>query len=248
MSASTVWTIVNQQFAQLQTDSLTCQLNLRRPNDGLQQIQVAGSSLAGTLPMQLSATPILSEGEQLEEAYVRGSDVVATYRQGPGRSTRPQIYWRYINRGTYGQAIELLVSTQTDNLESDPRVAIASSVNCLSLWHLACQNANSLDELRIGDTPLRLTEQDTLPLLLARNVTNEVSYGEIIYPSDFAGVGIHRRGGAIRLEYELFAEPLEKGVIRSGRALSLFVPSCRDEESVMYWYHESEEAVPPLTV
>jgi len=247
MSASTVWKIIEDRFATLQTDGLTCQVDLRHPNRGLLDIKLAGKPLVGLAPLQISATPPLSAGEQLEEAYVRGGDLVATYQQGPGRSARPQVYWRYLNHREYGDAVEVLVSMQTDYLASDPRVYLSSEILCSSLLHLPSSGSESLETVKIKGESLELSPQDSLPLLLARGAADAISYGEVIHPSDFAGAQVRRDGDGFRVEYQLFTESLEKGVIRRGRALGLFVSSSRDEEGARYWYRQLEGALPPLT-
>jgi len=249
MSIAASWTIDDQLTARLNTERLACKIDLKYPSLGLREIEAAGKRLVGISPLQISATPALPEGEQLAECYVRGTDLIAEYRQAPGRSARPAVYWRYLDGDQYGSAIEVIISMETDHLSSDPRVTLVSHFSSvLDLSYLHAEHDDLFASVKpVSNEPTQLNLTDIQPLCLVRMGDEPLQYGEAIHPTDFAGVQIAREGETLVVRYELFAESLEKGVIRRGRALAAFVPAGCAEAAMVHWYGTMQQASPPLT-
>ena len=65
--------------------------------------------------------------------------------------------------------------------------------------------------------------------------------------SDFRQLAVVRTGGKIGSRWELFAEFLEKGVIRRARLQSLFVPRENDVQLVAECCQSIEKRPLPLT-
>jgi hypothetical protein len=153
---------------------------------------------------------------QLADTYVRGGDLVAAYGRMPNWPFAPQIYWRAESIAvpqTLLATLSLMVSIQTDSLETHPAIRVATrlaAVEVGEVGHAAGSGAQAL--------LWRLTGQD-------------VSYVEIVPSSDFCDVSIEcDADGHFTATWSLFGEFLEKGVIRRIQVMSAFLPRERDEE------------------
>ncbi|MEM6799619.1 MAG: hypothetical protein AAF589_08900, partial [Planctomycetota bacterium] len=70
-------------------------LQLDRPGDGLQGLH--GLQGAGDRVLMLTADSDPDGGLQLEDAYVRGVDLVALYKPTDAFPFRTEVYWRIEN-------------------------------------------------------------------------------------------------------------------------------------------------------
>jgi hypothetical protein len=166
---------------------------------------------------------------KLDEAYVRGSDLVATYAKTPPYHIAPQAYWRATWIAAW-QAVklELVLSVQTDLLDSQPRMTIESGGQATGLWLASEFAAGAFRPWSPGDPP-GLSSSDGLPLLcVIRNEEAGFSYAELVHPSDFVAASIDAdrgaAGGVFAIRSTLFPERLEKGVIRRARVSGWFLP------------------------
>ncbi len=145
---------------------------------------------------------------KLEEAYVRGSDLVATYAKTPPYHVAPQAYWRATWIAEWEAVkLELVLSVQTDLLDSQPRCTIESG----------------------GQAPTSAGAGDAAPqLYVLRNEQAGFSYAELVHPMDFVAASIDAdlgtTGGIFSVRSTLFPERLEKGVIRRARVGGWFLP------------------------
>jgi hypothetical protein len=74
------------------------------------------------------------------------------------------------------------------------------------------------------------------------------SYAEMVHPADFAGASLELRGEELlRFSHPLFAERLEKGVIRRVRLCGVFLPRDRDLEKASAIYRNFIAEPLPLT-
>jgi hypothetical protein len=149
------------------------------------------------------------------EAYVRGEDLVAAYRRTEGLPFDPQIYWRAdragLPPGVLG-SLSLLVSVQTDSLDTHPRLYVSTQLAATELLPVSAAPA-------------------TAACLLWRLSDAEFSYAEAMPTTDFCDLTIAGdKEGKLVACRELFGEFLEKGVIRRAQVLSVFLPRERDEE------------------
>jgi hypothetical protein len=87
-----------------------------------------------------------------------------------------------------------------------------------------------------------------VPLLLFRPHGAAYSYAEMVQPSDFAGASLELRGEELlRYSHPLFAERLEKGVIRRVRLCGALLPRDGDLERALQVYQNFIAAPLPLT-
>lgn len=232
----TPWRISGGQGI-LNSVGVSAEVNLTNPALGIQHIKFAGQSLDMT-PLKLTPHPPSTDGEQLGEAYVRATDLIASYAQTPPRTAHPQVYWRLLSRDD-ARGIELIVSMQTSLLDSNPRLHIVSAYPPAELLQARVDGSFSTDDVGNGDSP---------GLFLVRPSNADYSYSEMVFPSDFLGATVTSDVNGLQLSYELFPEDLEKGVIRKGRVRAIWLPRQNDEAIAWSIYRELVAQGPPLTV
>jgi hypothetical protein len=169
---------------------------------------------------------------KLEESYIRGSDLVTTYAKTPPYHVAPQAYWRasWIPEWT-AVKLELVLSVQTDLLDSQPQCTIESGGQATQLSQADAFSPQAFEEWStIDDAPIPDTlAGHALPrLFVFRNERAGFSYAELVHPSDFVAASIdadRRAGGDVfAVRSTLFPERLEKGVIRRARVAGWFLP------------------------
>jgi hypothetical protein len=279
---SSPWQIVGR-VATLRTDSLTATVDPDDPAAGLRIESLCGCAVVGAtlFGVQIERVQIERSGRANEtlptatppvDCFVRGNDFVATYAETADRPYRAQIYWRLIDgdrsvseRSAGGHradpiaALELIVSVQTSRLDSEPALAVCTTLGAVEAWRLLdaaddCGAAN-------GDTshaaiPGRATvvpgfhASDSPGCCLIRPIGSGPSYLEMVHPADFRQTTFEWTADSspiVRLAHRLFAERLEKGVILRSRIRGLFVPRARDTERARTEYRRFAASEPPLT-
>jgi hypothetical protein len=171
----------------------------------------SGQRLAFFGLAELASTPLV-------EQYARGNDLVASYAASDTYPFGCQVYWSVGSCGE-GLSLELLVSVQTDLLDTHPVVHVAGP-----------QPLGSSDTLVVdGDELLAATTGDAM-LVLG------------VHPSD--GGECDR---AAENRWQLFAHFLEKGVIRRARLFAALVPA-HDPSLAREAYRQFLRKPLPLTV
>jgi hypothetical protein len=166
---------------------------------------------------------------QIDERYVRGGDLVMTYEKTGPHRLAPQIYWRASISIASTARLEMVLSMQTDLLDSRPHSTVCSVALKSKLFHAEGLIESRFEEIASGADPFdcsRATEH----LFVFRNEELGLSYAEMVHPSDFVSVALHRdqERRPWMLESTLFPERLEKGVIRRGRICGWFLPAEND--------------------
>ncbi len=222
---------LDQRQARLEVKTFRADIDLDRPESGLDRLSFAGRSLAPAqlLGVELPASDTV--GDRFVEAYLRGNDLIATYADVSRPSFRWQVYWRAIS-GRYPQAlaaIEAIVSVQTGLLDSWPQLSLRSLLPATGVWlWRAGGDGVGLQCERVDPGPTAKTVAATeswgcFDFALAGTHT---SYLEMVHPADFDTSSVERHDAAgVSLRHGLFRERLEKGVILRSRALALFLPS-----------------------
>jgi hypothetical protein len=166
--------------------------------------------------------------ETLVDCYQRGIDLVATYAQTPERTVRPQVYWRYLAPQSLrpeATGLELILSTQTSLLDSEPTTSLESALPAGEVIGMAATGqlqSLASDQWQTGDDAPRA-------VLFRSEQLKDVSYLECVHSTDFAGVQISHADGLSIVRWRLFPERLEKGVIRRGRVRGYLLPRASDE-------------------
>jgi hypothetical protein len=219
--------------ASLRCGSVSGRVDVSRPQLGLHDLRVNSTAIPGAL---LSAAWFADEETAsaahgpadwpmpVADAYVRGGDLVATFGRMPNSPYSPQIYWRVeqVAGSTELGGLSLIVSVQTDLLDSHPQIRVTT--------RLAADELIRIDSH--SQSEIRNQKSEILPAcLLWRLPGGKLSYAEIVPQSDFRQVTMARdANGVATAHWDLFAEFLEKGVIRRARIHAVFLPRQDDIE------------------
>lgn len=239
--------------AHLNLPDFAAQVDLGHPELGLLHLGLQGTKL----PANILEVARCDEGQSqrswplpLVDSYVRGNDVVASYGEVNEWPYAPQIYWRANTLDHVDgvrASLSIMLSMQTHLLDTHPQISIASKLaNCESLYFLT-------DERRLMDLiPIRgeaiLENSGSCCCVLHRVATIDASYIEIVPTSDFRQAHVRADvNGNLYIEWQLFADFLEKGVIRRARVHSAWLPRERDVELALECCTVLEQAPLPLT-
>jgi len=187
-----------------------------RPAEGVRGVPGACGTVLGIEPVVEGSTALLLD--QSTTAYVRGDDLVAQYKPTRDFPFRSEIYWRWRTSPVPG--LQLIVSVETDLLDTQPELRITTQTGAATCQALAAEG----DRLAANDSP----ETETIDAALLQLPTGE-RWLEMVHPSDRSEAGFSRMAepaGDEAICWNLFAQFLEKGVIRRARlAASLLSPS-----------------------
>jgi hypothetical protein len=229
-------------IGELRGAALTGRVDVSRPQQGLHTLRAASTAIGGSL-LQLGwetdpaahavAGAAPAWPAKVSEAYVRGPDLVATYEQAADWLFAPQIYWRVGAIDTAAgvlASMTLLVSLQTDLLDSRPRIDVSSD--------LAVEEAALVTPANDGPSDVRwftAGQQHTLGqrsgpgCVVCRLPGGGLSYAEISPANDFRRLVVGRdETGSCHTRWELFSDFLEKGVIRRARIELVLLPREND--------------------
>ena len=163
------------------------------------------------------------------ESYVRGNDLVATYAPIDTWPYSPQVYSRknalQLVDGVLG-SLSLLLSVQTHLLDTHPQINVASQVPGSECMHIVYDSDGTAEVDRVEVEQLKAPSGD-MSAVLYRLLHDDCSYVEIVRATDNRGIAFRPTpDGKLRAEWQLFADFLEKGVIR--RAHEFMAQCCRE--------------------
>lgn len=206
------WRLEGCQAA-FQSGVLRGEIDLGRPQDGA-RISSAADGQIGWLWRRTN--PAQQRG--LDEAYVRGTDLVAAYAPISEFPFREEFYWRIDHKPQpSGAPAELgaLISLQTQLLDTSPEVWVESS------WR--------------GSQSIALSGS----AVLHRLAGGLASVVETVDPSDLSGLPsvVPAADGTI-VRWSLCCPFLEKGVIRRARLGVLVMPQEDDARAAHAWLQQ----------
>jgi hypothetical protein len=247
-----------QQTAQLVMPRFSAALDVTRPQMGLGDLKIDGTPLPSCAVLQVGGAS-LDSSPDVVESYVRGGDMVATYQSSDSKQPHdveqisPQIYWRALPSPDNAviALIELLVSVQTDLLESHPALAVTAQLP-------ACETARLLDAESGQFQPMALTSDASLALdasqgpgaILFRLADDRYSFGLFVHPADFQQITLILDDDSprtLRVSHALLGDNLEKGVIRRARCQGIFLDRADDATVAAECYRRFALTAPPLT-
>jgi hypothetical protein len=212
---TTTWTF-DGRCAELACGPLQGAVDVAVPRGGLAALKFNGDSLSGSL------LAVDLDGEA-SDAYVRGEDLVVTYRETPERPYSVQVYWSAA-AGEGGELIlDATVSIQTRAWEAYPRVTVTSK--------LAGAEADPGVEEGIA---------------LLRPPGVDWTYAETALPEDFVLVDRGRSAGGTNV-WTFADQFMERGVIRRRRVRGAFLPRGADLASAQRVAVAFRADEPPLT-
>jgi hypothetical protein len=229
-----VWRL-HGNVAELNFEKLSGRIDVSRPNLGLGVINAGGAQQTAEL-LRVYRSDSLDEKSwplAVAEFYVRGNDLVSSYQATEDWPFSPQLYWRANSLSAVDGVLasaSLLVSVQTHLLDTVPQIAVASSVPCEELLFVLVKADELPRAVRVdtSQTAPSSNEDDCCVVSRLRDVP--VSYVEVMPAGDFHAFNLRQEENRASFEWRLFAEFLEKGVIRRARIHSAFVPRQHDIE------------------
>jgi hypothetical protein len=250
--------------AVLRAGALHGELDVSRPELGVSQLTInqraCTGKLFGVLPCpQKDLHPLPTDHEdfsrllprQPADAYVRGGDLVVAYQPTESWPYATQIYWQIADEGYspgWLSSVSVLVSLQTNLLDTWPTMCIDTHLEADDVVHVDCEPPyeNAIHLLPARTHAIR--HASGVCCILYRLAGMPISYAEMMRGSDIREVTISRDHGRLHhSRWELFAEFLEKGVIRRARMLSILVPREHDIESARAACNALERRPLPLT-
>ena len=140
----------------------------------------------------------------------------------------------------------MILSMQTDLLDSDPQATVTSTAVGSEFLY-----ANSLSNPSLASLEEQAFDRDTSPenLFLMRDIRGDLSYAEMVHPSDFVSAEIFydEDDQPCAVQSTLFPERLEKGVIRRARICGWFMPVENDLETAVELARQFVDEPLPLT-
>jgi hypothetical protein len=245
-----VWSLVANE-AKFNGDSLAGCIDAARPHEGLHHSQLRGEPWSASLLGTFRADDT-SDGSwplSLAEAYVRGHDLVATYRPIGRWPFSPQLYWQANTLeplGGVSASMSLLVSIQTQLLDTCPRISVASHLTAGELFLLS-----SIDSDRPLVEPVRQSQTISAAAdvccIILRLDGWPLSYIELMQPGEFREATLRLNDDGISVEWRLFADFLEKGVVRRARVHAALVARENDIELAAACCTAAQQLEIPLT-
>lgn len=211
-----------------------------------------GSPIPGLAPIALELSSASQQHRPpVAEVYERGSDLVASFASTAPLTVRPEIYWRMsTDFESQSGGVELLLSIETWLLASDPRCTLLTELPVGEVL-----TAGDDTQLRgLNPATSKLVPERTAALLCRSELTPTVSYLQLQHPADIASAELTRLDPAAselmigaNFTLSLFAESLEKGVIRRGRVQAWLLPRENDVSIAARLLQQFLESPPPLT-
>jgi hypothetical protein len=234
-------------------------VDVARPDRGLGELQFRGRRVLGELfclqreiasAEDHSEEPLSNGGWPLKvaDSYVRGDDLVVSYHPAENWPYSPQVYWRAaaLSHEKVIASLSLWISVQTHLLDTYPLISLSSHLATTELLLVANGTAGSDSKVIACDCSIEL-ESGTC-CLLRRLADADLSYAEYMPASDFQALRIRTGSrGEWQVEWRLFADFLEKGVIRRARMHGVFLPRQDDLEIAVSCCEAIEREALPLT-
>ena len=242
---------LHDHVAHLKIAHFSASVDITRPGSGVKLVGSEGMHIevSSLLGIQLQGDPTLQTESEIEN-YIRGNDLIANYKEDSQRPYESSIYWRSISYAAV-EGIEILVSFYTQQAEIEPSVNTITRLPAMEVLRTIADNE------KICYEPVTLTSNQECQirsgqgegLFLFRFADSDFSYAEMIHPSDFQRALLKKDQSArqVQLSFLHFAgQCLEKGVIRRGRVLGVFVPRKDDRQIATQCYRRLISEVPPL--
>jgi hypothetical protein len=184
------------------------------------------------------------------ESYVRGNDLVAAYHPNDAWPYAPQIYWQAHPSNSVTPALasmSLLVSVQTPLLDTHPKILVTSQIPTSELYYVPIgDNLRAKPALIESDHTVKPDGQACC--IVRRILAAPLSYVEFMSATDFHELTCTpASNGKAYVEWHLFSEFLEKGVIRRARVHGALLPRENDIELAIECCSIFENSPLPLT-
>lgn len=250
MAQGTDYWALEDCVARLHCNAVSARVDIARPHLGVEDVQVDSVTIDGNLLALTPSGAAAAWPASVADAYVRGLDLVAVYAGDENWPYAPQVYWSATHRESNSEtlaSLALVVSIQTDLLDTHPRIDVRSSLCAEDALMISVIGDDLLVDSHVGGVQ-GIDPRASACGILWRLPGGELSYAEVMPTSDFRQLAVGRTAnGEIQSGWELFAEFLEKGVIRRARLQSVFMPRENDVQLVAECCRMIENRPLPLT-
>jgi|tagenome__1003787_1003787.scaffolds.fasta_scaffold20922815_3 hypothetical protein len=250
---STPWSL-HGTIGQLTSGNFSAAVDAAKPQAGLRHQSLDhGQSRCSFLCVSRESTHSSSLAWPLPvvEAYVRGDDCVACYGPTDNWPYSPQLYWHANTLSEVERSLtsmSLLVSVQTHLLDTLPRIVVTSQFPS-GETHFIATGENEGAEIVPIESDCALHPTGAVSCTLHRHRSAPVSYAQIVAATDFRQLRFDRDPvNHMSAKWELFADFLEKGVIRRARVHGVLLPRENDIELALECCAAVERIPLPLTV
>jgi hypothetical protein len=258
-----VWSF-EPPVASLRCGQLSGQVDVSRPDLGLSCAAFGMHPVQGALLQvqrrdeseRATAVSNVSAFRQLwplavAEAYVRGDDLIGSYQATRDWPYSPQIYWRANSLSSVSEVVgslSMLISVQTQLLDTWPQISVHSQLVSDETLEVMPDDDGRPCAKAIKDGDVLRPRTD--PCCVVRRPSKlPLSYVEIMPASDFRTLKFHvESDGSDSIQWEIFGEFLEKGVIWRARVHSALVLRENDLEIAVACINATQRAALPLTV
>ena len=211
----------------LRSGTLAGIVDVSRPDLGLRNVKLSERRLSGQLlQVQREADDASAWPLSVAEAYVRGADLVASYRPSNDWPYSPQIYWRAGAIDSFDGLLgsfSLLVSVQTHLLDTHPKIVVTSQLEAEEVLHVTADRGQCLKADSIA-RDCTIQSPKGVCCLVRRLTDMPISYAEFMPASDYQALCVrYDDENNCSAQWTLFAEFLEKGVIRRARLQCAFL-------------------------
>ncbi len=244
---------VNERTACLRLARSTATVSLEAPERGLGDWTIDGQPISSARLLQVGLPHVEQPHERaLVEHYIRGNDLVATYVERPGPQMHTQIYWRAVEPSSAATiaAVEVLVSVQTNLLDSCPRVVMRSELNASEVFRLTDANRGDFEPLTAPRRDFRIAA-GAPACLVFRLGGHRLSYAEMTQHCEGESTSLDVAAADdschVEVRHGLFSQRLEKGVILKARALGVLLDRQADQQAAALHYRALLAEEPPLT-
>jgi hypothetical protein len=255
-SALPTW-LLNEHVAQLSYGTLAGRVDAARPGAGLQLDKIAGGLLSVFRTFESPSTDNENaRGDTtlwplpIADVYIRGNDLVATYLAVEAWPYSPQVYWRAAALDAVDgvrASLSLIVSMQTQLLDTCPQITVSSQALSKGTLGLVITEGGDAEIGPINGGNWE-APRGTTYCIIRRLSKSPLSLIEFASSSDYLAVRSRPDShGNTLSEWRLFAEFLEKGVIRRARVNSALVPQENDIELAVECSRAMENLPLPLT-
>ena len=210
-------------------------LDTHRTGPGIAAMQFGGKPLDGF--WQEITGNLFASLPEIQEVYVRGSDVICHYAEQKESELTPTIYWSLDSTDDlHAIQLDVRIAVQTSTLGTQPETQIQ--------WHWP---EGQHRELALTESLIdQLTQELTQPLpYLDPSVAENYRLGLIhfesadivllpmVHLSDYAGEQFESPTNHLVLNQKLSLPLLEKGVIRTARIRCLIAPSSLSDAELL---------------
>lgn len=227
------WTLADG-VARLCAGELTARIDVAHPEFGLQDVRFHSLRIDGHLLNLSSGGAAAAWPARVADAYIRGHDLVTSYVGDASWQFAPQVYWSVVpqpDRGGVRAALAVVVSVQTDLLDTHPRIDVESCLPADDVLLVSIIGDDLLVDSHVDGTQ-SIDPRASACGVVWRMKGAAVSYAELAPTTDFRELAVERSSQALGARWQLFSDFLEKGVIRRARMQSLVVPRENDVQLV----------------